>query len=464
LLPALLIAFLGLHIYVFRRHGITVPDPDRAPTTTFWPDQVLKDAVACLAVLATVLLLAIYKGADLSAPANPTENYRAARPEWYFLFLFRFLKFEWVEEHGLAFGAIYVPGALMAILFLMPIIALWKWGHRFNQVFAWAMCGVIVALTGMAFYEDSKDEDHQAAIEKAHLDAKRVMEIAGNSNSLIPVEGAVTMLPNDPLIQGPKIFAKNCAGCHHFHGFNGQGVKVTEVKKNAEGKDEQVDAQPVAVDLGTFGSREWMKSILTNYPEHFAPLKYAAWYQEAKKKEEAGEEVAYLKVDEGDMVDFSNDAGQSLKDGKNHELDAVAEYFAREAIQADVKDRKFDPPAFNADLAQQGEKIIEEGKNYEGILASGNCYDCHGQGAPDITDYGSAKWLKSFILNPGAEEFYGDKNRMPSYAGKLSDHELDMLVRWMTGDYAPTQLDLQKLKAQEPDLGQATEESEKVAE
>ncbi len=88
-----------------------------------------------------MLLLAIYKGAELSAPADPSENYKAARPEWYFLFLFRFLKFEWVEEHGLAFGAIYVPGILMAILFLMPIIAVWKYGHKFNQAFAWVMCG-----------------------------------------------------------------------------------------------------------------------------------------------------------------------------------------------------------------------------------------------------------------------------------------------------------------------------------
>ncbi|MCA9071740.1 MAG: cytochrome b N-terminal domain-containing protein, partial [Planctomycetaceae bacterium] len=47
LLPFLLLSFLGLHIYVFRRHGITVPDEERAPATTFWPDQVLKDAVAC---------------------------------------------------------------------------------------------------------------------------------------------------------------------------------------------------------------------------------------------------------------------------------------------------------------------------------------------------------------------------------------------------------------------------------
>ena len=56
LLPALLVFFLVLHIYVFRRHGITAPDAEwrSQHDTTFWPDQVLKDGVACLAVLATV--------------------------------------------------------------------------------------------------------------------------------------------------------------------------------------------------------------------------------------------------------------------------------------------------------------------------------------------------------------------------------------------------------------------------
>ena len=93
ILPASLVFFLGLHIAVFRRHGITVKDEKRAPSTTFWPDQVLKDAVACLGVLAVVMFLAVYKGAELSAPADPSEAYDAARPEWYFLFLFRFLRF-----------------------------------------------------------------------------------------------------------------------------------------------------------------------------------------------------------------------------------------------------------------------------------------------------------------------------------------------------------------------------------
>ena len=40
----------------------------------------------------------------------------------------------------------------------------------------------------------------------------RVVALA-KSPSGIPPTGAVTLLRNDPLTQGPKIFAKNCASC-----------------------------------------------------------------------------------------------------------------------------------------------------------------------------------------------------------------------------------------------------------
>src|ERR1043166_9013375 len=56
-LPASITALLVGHIYLFRRHGITAKLPKRRPDAAFWPDQVLKDGVACLAVLAAVLFL-----------------------------------------------------------------------------------------------------------------------------------------------------------------------------------------------------------------------------------------------------------------------------------------------------------------------------------------------------------------------------------------------------------------------
>ncbi|HKX63377.1 MAG TPA: cytochrome bc complex cytochrome b subunit, partial [Verrucomicrobiae bacterium] len=92
-LPGAVIALIVAHIYLFRRHGLTPKEPRRKPDEAFWPEQVLKDAVACLAVLAVVLFLTIRYGADLGAPADPAENYAAARPEWYFLFLFQLLKY-----------------------------------------------------------------------------------------------------------------------------------------------------------------------------------------------------------------------------------------------------------------------------------------------------------------------------------------------------------------------------------
>src|SRR3954453_13596034 len=96
-LPTLLAIFLALHVLMFRRHGLTVREPKRAPDSYFWPEQVLRDAVACLGVAIVVLVLVLWSyprldtgvpaasqlGAELGAPANPSESYGAARPEIY---------------------------------------------------------------------------------------------------------------------------------------------------------------------------------------------------------------------------------------------------------------------------------------------------------------------------------------------------------------------------------------------
>ena len=86
LLPMLMMVFIGVHVYVFRRHGLRHKEPQRAADTHFWPDQVLKDAVACLGVLLVVLLLvfrfriipggADHVGAELAAPADPSRAVR----------------------------------------------------------------------------------------------------------------------------------------------------------------------------------------------------------------------------------------------------------------------------------------------------------------------------------------------------------------------------------------------------
>ena len=440
ILPASLIAFLALHIYVFRRHGITVPDPDRAPTTTFWPDQVLKDGVACLGVLAVVLGLAIFKGAELSAPANPAEAYSAARPEWYFLFLFRFLKFEAVEHFGLAFGAIYLPGALMGLIAAMPIIAWWKNGHKFNVIFTWTLMVAIVVLTGMAFYEDANDPKHQASIAQAEADAHRAKELA-KLPTRIPVQGASFMLQNDPYKHGPVIFAKQCSSCHRWNGHNGLGEPVMDKQ---DGKS--VEAPATAADLAGFGKREWMRRILVEYETVFAPIKNAQWYKNAL--EDGKHDGVFdpftrvVKVDGedeaqgGEMAVWSKTHSKILTEPEHKEdLAAILEYFAAKANHpGEVIDEK---------LLKRGTEIIDDEGPLAGEVEMESCFGCHsaeyidqpGEGYPNLRGhgYGSKEWLIQFIRDPSFH--YGEKNQMPSYDGKLTDEELDLLVRWMIGDY-----------------------------
>jgi ubiquinol-cytochrome c reductase cytochrome b subunit len=274
LLPGLLIFFLILHVYMFRRHGLCHKEPLKGPEAMFWPDQLLKDAVACLAVLAVILFLVIrpalstqgvdlqqgHLGAELGAPADPSEQYSAARPEWYFLFLFQFLKL-FPGEYEVV-GALVIPGIVMLVLFLMPIIGRWQLGHRFNVVFLLLIIVGAAALTAMAWYDDhyrgDSSKEYLTAVDVAEQDAARAIELAGGPE-MIPPTGAVTLLRNDPKTQGRRLFEKHCAVCHG------------KVLEKSEDKDSPPSGAPdllgggllceVAAG-GRFGTLMWIRGLL----------------------------------------------------------------------------------------------------------------------------------------------------------------------------------------------------------
>lgn len=411
LLPALLVGFLALHIYVFRRHGITVPDPKRAPDTTFWPDQVLKDAIACLAVLATVLVLTLWKGAELTAPADPSEQFSAARPEWYFLFLFQFLKyFKGTLE---VVGAIYIPGAIMLVLVLMPFIGRTKFGHRLNVFFMFAVLLGAGALTVVAIREDQQDPNYAAAVHDAEVQAKRVQELAQSPQG-IGVAGAIQLLRQDPKTQGGKLFAKNCAVCHRYDGKDGTGKEVQEMQG-----DKLVASIATATDLGNFGSREWVTAVIKNFGKHIEPTTHARFDgQEIKDRFTAG-----------DMATWSKENGSELKPD---DLSAIVEFIVDQSGTAN--------PPTNPELVKQGREFFANGNDQ----IQESCGTCHklqprgemkalggGSEAPDLTGYGSEQWLSSFISNPGDKRHYGKKNAMPDFADRLSDQERKLLIDWM---------------------------------
>jgi ubiquinol-cytochrome c reductase cytochrome b subunit len=406
ILPGAVILLVIAHIYLFRRHGITPKQPIRRPDEKFWPDQLLKDAVACLVVLGTVLFLIILPrlresgvpmGAELAAPADPTEPFSAARPEWYFLFLFQFLKyFPGTTE---IWGAIVIPSVILLLVCAMPFIGNWRLGHRFNLgVLFTLLCGASL-LTYLAKNQDRNDASYQVAVREAERTAARVKALAAGG---IPREGALVLLENDALTQGPKLFSRNCASCHRYGGHDGLGFVSSE--------------EQTATDLKGFASREWLTKFLT------------AEYITSSNC------FGGTRFKDGKMARFVTQRVSKFSPEEKADLSKVVAAISAEAhLPAQSKEDA-------SDVA-----VIEAGRKLFRAEAM-RCANCHqfqipdeDATAPDLTGYGSKGWLTAFVQNPAHERFYGKKNdRMPAFGenDRLAPKQLELIVDWLRGDWA----------------------------
>lgn len=416
ILPAATIGLVAIHVYLFRRHGLTPAKPIRKKDEMFWPDQVLKDGVASLAVLAAVLFLVLKSrlfhdgpiGAELTAPADPSEPYNAARPEWYFLFLFQFLKYFNPGNEALSFiphehlelvGAIVVPSIAVGFICLMPFLGRWRVGHLFNVLMMFVMIVGVGMLTYLAIAEDNADPAVVHAKEEAEELGARARVLALSTNG-IPDSGAVTLLQTDPKTRGPRLFAANCASCHRFDGHDGlHGIP----------EDEQS-----APDLKGFASREWIAKLLD--PAHIATTNF----------------FGGTAFSEGKMVKFVHEDVAEFDEEEQQALKAVVVALSAEArlpaqVEMDARDAE----------------LIESGKEH--LVDTVGCVDCHeyeiedeDATAPVLTGYGSREWLIRFIANPEHPKFYGEKNdRMPNFGeeGILTDAEIGYVADWLRGDW-----------------------------
>ena len=400
-LPAAMVLLIIGHVALFRRHGLTVRLPKRGPDAMFWPDQVLKDAIACLVVLLGALALVVwFEGAELGAPANPAEPYSAARPDWYFMSLFQLLKY--FEGERLIWGSLIIPGIVFLIFMLMPFLGRWRVGHFLNLFILFTGLAGFAALTAIAFIHDAHDPHYQAAVAQAKADAARVKFLA-QKNKGIPNEGAAALLANDPRTQGPRLFASHCASCHTWNGRDGLGAPLKE--------------PPTAADLGGFASRAWLRGFLD--PQQIESLKFFGGTAFVHPK--AGDKI-------GRMVRFVITDVASYTPEEKEQMEKI---IAAISAEAELRAQKTSD-ARDAAVIAEGRKLIADDAL--------TCVDCHQFHTDDpvrgplLTGYGSRDWLLDFIKNPAHDHFYGKRNdRMPSFgkSSRLSTRELDLLVAWM---------------------------------
>jgi len=113
----------------------------------FWPDIIYKDLLISFAIFILLVGLATFLGVASEPKADPSDSSYVPRPEWYFLFLFKFLaiygqipwlgKIEWL-------AATVVPAVGVLALFLVPFIDRSPFRHFSKRGAALAFMTVLV--------------------------------------------------------------------------------------------------------------------------------------------------------------------------------------------------------------------------------------------------------------------------------------------------------------------------------
>jgi ubiquinol-cytochrome c reductase cytochrome b subunit len=226
-IPAIVFAFIGLHLALVLRHGISertrdgpVVDPAtyrahyasllKREGVPFWPDAAWRDVVFGAAVTATIVLLALIVGPpDLGPPPDPSILEAYPRPDWYFLWYFALLA---LAPNNLE-SLIIVLGPLVfgAAILLVPVF---NKGARTMRRRPWAPLLVVFIWTTIVIF--------WIAGERADWSPDFAAK---------PLPASVVRDQRPEVAEGARLFHdKGCEFCHAVEGYGGRrGPDLSDV-------------------------------------------------------------------------------------------------------------------------------------------------------------------------------------------------------------------------------------------
>jgi mono/diheme cytochrome c family protein len=113
----------------------------------FWPDSIFKDVIMALGIFVLLIVLATFIGVHDTPKADPSDTSYVPRPEWYFLFLFKFLalygqipvlgKIEFI-------ATVIIPIIAIGVLTLLPFIERSPYRYYGKRVLPLSVMGIFV--------------------------------------------------------------------------------------------------------------------------------------------------------------------------------------------------------------------------------------------------------------------------------------------------------------------------------
>jgi len=219
-LPAIMAFLIAVHLVAFRQFGSVGPwlAEKRAKAGEFWPDQVLKDAVAVSVLFVILVVLCAYWRAPIYGPADPLDNTYQPKPDWVFLFLYQALKaFPGPWE---PVGTLAIPLVLIILVLLVPFVDRREERNparrpvMMTAAFIFATAVIVLSIGGYLSRPEQVSAIQSAAAGKASVPAQPA-DRAGQPDT-------ETTSQQKGAGQGKELFTTlGCLACHSVGGVGG---------------------------------------------------------------------------------------------------------------------------------------------------------------------------------------------------------------------------------------------------
>ncbi|MFY9907054.1 MAG: cytochrome b N-terminal domain-containing protein [Terriglobales bacterium] len=227
-IPMLIFGFIGAHLYLVIRNGISEPPKKGQPVDPktyrawyedmlkreghpFWPNAVWRDVVFGVAMVAVLVALAWAVGAPhLSRPPDPTILEAQPRPDWYLLWYFALLALIPAKLEN--YVIVLAPLFFVLFLILPPLVA--NKGERSAWRRPWAI-GLVITCWMI--------------IGTLWIEGERSPWSPDFSAQALP--SYVVHASGGPIYEGAQLFhSKGCEYCHDIAGYGGhRGPDLTSI-------------------------------------------------------------------------------------------------------------------------------------------------------------------------------------------------------------------------------------------
>lgn len=199
----------------------TPPDYTSFPgkSEAFIPNFLLKEWMVGCVVLVGFLVWVMAEAAPLGYPADPTNASFIPMPDWYFLFLYQFLKYPYVSQDYVLLGTMGIPAIMFGALMLAPFLDTGKERRFYRRPIASSLMllslAAVIYLTVVSWDHYQHQLEEKGIVPEHHERADKVREALERGEErpsfLKTAEAPAIIEADDPAF---SIVESQCIGCH----------------------------------------------------------------------------------------------------------------------------------------------------------------------------------------------------------------------------------------------------------